>query len=120
MKTIVIFALLAVSALSWVELKEFSNSDIGGGVGAIAFLNDNSGFIVGTDSGNLRSFSTSDPYAVLSERSTGSNAILDIKVSPSGNDAVVCAGRSLHLISLPSLATTVNYTLPGSDTCSDV
>jgi len=49
MKSVIIFVLLAVSALSWVEIKQFSNSDIGADVGAIAFLNDNSGFIVGTN-----------------------------------------------------------------------
>jgi len=66
MKSLLIFALLTVSALSWVELKDFSSNDVNGSIGAVAFLHDNSGFISGTTTGLLRSFSTSDPYSVIS------------------------------------------------------
>lgn len=84
MKIVIILALFTLGVFTWDQRKDFSSEELGGAITSAAFLRDNSGFISGTTEGNVRLFSTTNPYDVLAEINTTSGTIRDIKVSPSG------------------------------------
>lgn len=67
MKFVIILILLTVSSLSWDQVKEFSSSDLNGEITAMAFSQDSNSFIIGTSSGEIRTFSTADSFSLISQ-----------------------------------------------------